>query len=345
MTARPERAEGRVRHRPHLLVRGRQARGDHRLRRRPGEPGSRLPRRSRRAVRREAGDPGEAERHRLRRQADVGRFTFTDAAGHVYPPQAEAARPGLLLPGADLPPRRRHRAAAAGRVHGAVRPRPGVPLEVAEGHDRAAERPTRCSAFKLERWINPADYGFYSGDHHIHAAGCAHYTNPTEGVLPEDMFLHVKGEGLNVGCCLTWGPCYDFQRQFFEPTPHKLSEPFTVLKYDVEVSRLRLAGARPRLPAEPARPDLPRLGRDEDQGLADLDDAADAVGQGARRGHRLRPLRQRPRRSTPTQAPQAAARAARHEQRRRHQRGRGEGRQVAAARAVRERSTPTATAS
>ena len=50
------------------------------------------------------------------------------------------------------------------------------------------------------------------------------------------MFLHVKGEGLNVGCCLTWGPCYDFQRQFFEPQPHKLSEPFTVLKYDVEVS-------------------------------------------------------------------------------------------------------------
>ena len=50
------------------------------------------------------------------------------------------------------------------------------------------------------------------------------------------MFLHVKGEGLNVGCSLTWGPCYDFQRQFFEPTPHKLSEPFTVLKYDVEVS-------------------------------------------------------------------------------------------------------------
>ncbi|HEY8506163.1 MAG TPA: CehA/McbA family metallohydrolase, partial [Gemmataceae bacterium] len=58
----------------------------------------------------------------------------------------------------------------------------------------------------------------------------------TEGVYPEDMFLHVKGEGLNVGCCLTWGPCYEFQRQFFEPTVHKLSEPFTLLKYDVEVS-------------------------------------------------------------------------------------------------------------
>jgi hypothetical protein len=50
------------------------------------------------------------------------------------------------------------------------------------------------------------------------------------------MFLHVKGEALNVGCNLTWGPCYDFQRQFFEPTANKVSEPLTVLKYDIEVS-------------------------------------------------------------------------------------------------------------
>ena len=89
---------------------------------------------------------------------------------------------------------------------------------------------------KLERWIDAAKFGFYSGDHHIHAAGCAHYTNPTEGVFADDMFLHVKGEGLNVGCNLTWGPCYDFQRQFFEPGINKKSEPFTVLKYDIEVS-------------------------------------------------------------------------------------------------------------
>jgi hypothetical protein len=80
------------------------------------------------------------------------------------------------------------------------------------------------------------DYGFYSGDHHIHAAGCAHYTTPTEGVHAPDMFLHVKGEALNVGCNLTWGPCYEYQRQFFEPTVHKISEPLTLLKYDIEVS-------------------------------------------------------------------------------------------------------------
>jgi hypothetical protein len=89
---------------------------------------------------------------------------------------------------------------------------------------------------KLERWVNAMDYGFFSGDHHIHAAGCQHYTNPSEGVLPQDMFLHVKGEALNVGCCLTWGPCYDYQRKFFDPKPWERSEPFTILKYDVEVS-------------------------------------------------------------------------------------------------------------
>ena len=38
--------------------------------------------------------------------------------------------------------------------------------------------------FQLERWIKLADHGWYSGDHHIHAAGCAHYESPAEGVNP-----------------------------------------------------------------------------------------------------------------------------------------------------------------
>ena len=53
---------------------------------------------------------------------------------------------------------------------------------------------------------------------------------------PEDMFLQVQGEGLNVGCVLTWGPCFDHQRQFFGARAHELSEPKTVLKYDLEIS-------------------------------------------------------------------------------------------------------------
>ena len=89
---------------------------------------------------------------------------------------------------------------------------------------------------KLHRWVTPNAFGFYGGDHHIHAAGCSHYTLPTEGVTPEDMFRQVKGEGLNVGCVLTWGPCYDHQRQFFAPLAHDISERNTILKYDLEIS-------------------------------------------------------------------------------------------------------------
>ena len=88
----------------------------------------------------------------------------------------------------------------------------------------------------LDRWIDTPALGFSSGDHHIHAAGCGHYTSPTEGVSPEDMFRQVKGEGLNVGCVLTWGPCYLYQRQFFKDKPHDLSDETTLLKYDLEIS-------------------------------------------------------------------------------------------------------------
>jgi len=28
-------------------------------------------------------------------------------------------------------------------------------------------------SFSLSRWIDPASLGWYSGDHHIHAAGCS----------------------------------------------------------------------------------------------------------------------------------------------------------------------------
>lgn len=69
-------------------------------------------------------------------------------------------------------------------------------------NDRQAE-----IAFDLVRWIHPASRNWYSGDHHVHAAGCTHYENPTEGVSPKDMMRHILGEDLNVGCVLTWGPC------------------------------------------------------------------------------------------------------------------------------------------
>ena len=67
----------------------------------------------------------------------------------------------------------------------------------------------------LDRWVDPASHGYYSGDPHIHAGGCSHYNVPTEGVTPETMIRHVRGEGLWLGSVLTWGPCYYHQKQFF----------------------------------------------------------------------------------------------------------------------------------
>ncbi len=92
-------------------------------------------------------------------------------------------------------------------------------------------------SFKLDRWIDPSKYGWYSGDHHIHAAGCSHYQSPTEGVLPQDMMRQVLGERLNLGAVLTWGPDYYYQKQFFSGrTDNPLSTSDRLLHYDLEVS-------------------------------------------------------------------------------------------------------------
>lgn len=164
----------------------------------------------------------------------TGRFTFTDKNGKVYPPKSKRLAPDFFFQDqvyrhdggiVHLPPGELTMTFSRGPEYRQMKRTITIP-----------EKGEPVIEVKLARWINPMDQGWYSGDHHIHAAGCAHYTNPTEGVFADDMFLHVKGEALNVGCNLTWGPCYDFQRQFFEPGPHKLSEPFTVLKYDIEVS-------------------------------------------------------------------------------------------------------------
>ncbi len=88
----------------------------------------------------------------------------------------------------------------------------------------------------LQRWIDPSSFGYYSGDHHIHAAGCSHYTTPTQGVNPEDMMRHLVGEAVNVGSVLTWGPGYYHQKQFFEGKNNKLSTAENLLRYDLEIS-------------------------------------------------------------------------------------------------------------
>ena len=48
-------------------------------------------------------------------------------------------------------------------------------------------------SFQLKRWINMAKLGWYSADHHVHAAGCSHYESPEEGVPPIDMWRQSGG--------------------------------------------------------------------------------------------------------------------------------------------------------
>jgi hypothetical protein len=109
--------------------------------------------------------------------------------------------------------------------------RKALPLSISTGSAPPVE-------VKLERWITPRQFGYYSGDTHIHAAGCSHYESPSEGVTPEVMYRQVKGEALDVGDVLTWGPGYNYQKQFF--TGHVQPGPSTAgsatLRYDVEVS-------------------------------------------------------------------------------------------------------------
>src|SRR5207247_5261567 len=94
----------------------------------------------------------------------------------------------------------------------------------------------KTETFKVQRWIDPSKLGWWSGDHHIHAAGCAHYERPTEGVLALDMIRQCVGEDLKVGANLTWGPCFDYQKQFFCGTVDKVSQYPYLLRYDIEVS-------------------------------------------------------------------------------------------------------------
>jgi hypothetical protein len=91
-------------------------------------------------------------------------------------------------------------------------------------------------SFELKRWIQMSKLGWYSADHHIHAAGCSHYDSPTEGVDPKDMFRQTMGEDLNMAANLAWGPSWYHQKTFFTAKDHPLSNSKNIMRNDVEVS-------------------------------------------------------------------------------------------------------------
>ena len=164
----------------------------------------------------------------------TGHFVFRDSKDRVYPSMARRLAPDLFFheqvyrhsgESVMLPPGKYH--VTYGR---------GPEYRVLETDITVPDSVSHKESFHLKRWIHLADFGWFSGDHHIHAAGCAHYESPAEGVQPVDMMRHILGEDLDVGCVLSWGPCWYFQKQYFEGKVHKLSTPGNLMRYDVEVS-------------------------------------------------------------------------------------------------------------
>jgi hypothetical protein len=164
----------------------------------------------------------------------TGQFTFRDERGRVYPARSRRLAPDFFFHDQVY----RHDGETillpAGKYK--VTYTRGPEYEVLERRIEVTGSPQQTETFRMKRWINLASTGWFSGDHHVHAAGCAHYSSPTQGVLPADMMRHILGEDLNVGCVLTWGPCWYHQKQFFDGRVHELSTPRNVMRYDVEVS-------------------------------------------------------------------------------------------------------------
>lgn len=91
-------------------------------------------------------------------------------------------------------------------------------------------------SYQLKRWLHMSRLGWYSGDHHIHGAGCSHYDSPEEGVPPAHMWRQVLGEDLNVGASLAWGPSWYHQKTFFTGKDEPYSTATHLMRNDVEVS-------------------------------------------------------------------------------------------------------------
>ncbi|HEY1600171.1 MAG TPA: CehA/McbA family metallohydrolase [Pirellulales bacterium] len=167
-------------------------------------------------------------------QPTTGQFVFRDQLGRVYPSRARRMAPDLFFHDQIY----RHSGETVLLPPGkfTVTYSRGPEYRILTREIEVPHAATHRESFRLERWIKLADHRWYSGDHHVHSAGCAHYESPAEGVQPEDMMRHIQGEDLNIGCVLSWGPCWYFQKQYFEGKVSALSTPTNLMRYDVEVS-------------------------------------------------------------------------------------------------------------
>jgi hypothetical protein len=160
-------------------------------------------------------------------------FLIRDPQGRTYPSQAKRRRPDFAF----------HPQVYRTDGESIRLPQGTYTVECSRGPEYLSEsRKITVGAepvsveFSLRRWVDPSKVGWWSGDHHIHASGCAHYEKPEEGVFPPDMLKHIQGEDLKIGATLTWGPGFDFQKQFFTGKTDGVSVYPYLIRYDIEVS-------------------------------------------------------------------------------------------------------------
>ncbi|MFP6612338.1 MAG: CehA/McbA family metallohydrolase [Pirellulales bacterium] len=162
-------------------------------------------------------------------------FVIRDSLGRIYPNPARRLAPDFFFHNQIYRSNEESVLLPPGEFTAIVSRGPEYLVQTQKFTVKAGIVSQRLS-FQLRRWTHPAARGWFSGDHHIHAAGCAHYDSPTEGVAPVDMMRHILGEDLNVGCVLSWGPCWYTQKQYFEGKTSALSRGQYLMRYDVEVS-------------------------------------------------------------------------------------------------------------
>ena len=260
---------------------------DARLQRRPGNAGHRFPQRHRRPVQRRCpSHPVRVQRARRARQADHRRVPDRGRSRTDLSECLEAAGAGLLLPAAGLPRRRRHDRPAGRDVH-------------ADGVARAGIRRRRRGA--VDVWPARRRWLFTAG----RAGSIRRATAGTPAIItstrPAARTTRIRPKA----CCRrTCGRRSTARRSNVASradvgavgtTSRSSSSPATIIRCRTPstTDALRPRGLRvsvePCRPSRPARAEGPGLSRHEAaRGLADLDAAGAALGEGAGRGRRLR---------------------------------------------------------
>ena len=102
-------------------------------------------------------------------------FEFRDKLGHVYPSQAKRLAPDFHFHPQIYRANGEHVKLPSGSY--TVRNYRG-PESIPQTRTITVGNADITESFQVKRWVDPSLMGWWSGDHHIHAAGCAPYKTP-----------------------------------------------------------------------------------------------------------------------------------------------------------------------